>query len=117
MPDVIVTEYETEPYSGLELSRMIRSGRVGKNRFVPIILLTGHATAKIVREARDVGMNSVMAKPVSIEFLYRRLSRIVLERAEYIETKSYFGPDRRRQDREFAGPDRRGGERRARRVA
>lgn len=117
MPDVIITEYRTEPFDGLELTRMIRMGRAGKNRFVPIILLTGHATTKVVRQARDAGMSSVMAKPVPIEFFYRRLSRIVLERASFVETKTYFGPDRRRQDREFAGPERRRGAAPAQQVA
>ncbi|MCZ6643590.1 MAG: response regulator, partial [Gammaproteobacteria bacterium] len=40
---------------------------------LPIIMLTGHAEAERVREARDAGVNGFLAKPVTGEAVHRHI--------------------------------------------
>ena len=72
-PDLIITDWNMSPVSGLEFVQNIRRGANVPNRFVPIIMLTGYTEMKRVEEARDAGINSFLAKPLSAASLYKRL--------------------------------------------
>jgi len=73
-PDLIITDWNMAPVSGLEFVERIRKGANVPNRFVPIIMLTGYTEMKRVEEARDAGINSFLAKPISAASLYKRWS-------------------------------------------
>ncbi|WP_053005585.1 response regulator [Kiloniella spongiae] len=75
-PDIIITDWEMEPVNGLDFTRDLRKEGGFYSR-VPIILLTGHTEYERVMEAIQSGVSDVLAKPVSIEILHRRLCRIV----------------------------------------
>ncbi|OUS11647.1 hypothetical protein A9Q97_07155 [Rhodospirillales bacterium 47_12_T64] len=75
-PDIIVTDWEMKPIDGLSFTRQLRRDGGYFSR-VPIILLTGHTEYERVMEAIQSGVSDVLAKPVSIEILHRRLCRIV----------------------------------------
>ncbi|WP_157845896.1 response regulator [Kiloniella litopenaei] len=75
-PDIIITDWEMEPVDGLQFTRDLRKEGGFFSR-VPIILLTGHTEYERVMEAIQSGVSDVLAKPVSIEILHRRLCRIV----------------------------------------
>jgi len=105
--DIVITDLAMEPLDGLDFVRLVRKAKDSTNRHVPIILLTGHTEMYRVKEARDAGVSEILAKPISIEGLYNRIVSIVVNPRPFIKTKTYFGPDRRRQQRPFKGPDRR----------
>lgn len=75
-PDIIITDWEMNPVNGLSFTRELRR-EGGYFSRVPIILLTGHTEYERVMEAIQSGVSDVLAKPVSIEILHRRLCRIV----------------------------------------
>lgn len=75
-PDIIITDWEMKPVNGLSFTRELRR-EGGYFSRVPIILLTGHTEYERVMEAIQSGVSDVLAKPVSIEILHRRLCRIV----------------------------------------
>ncbi len=75
-PDIIITDWEMRPIDGLSFTRELRR-EGGYFSRVPIILLTGHTEYERVMEAIQSGVSYVLAKPVSIEILHRRLCRIV----------------------------------------
>jgi hypothetical protein len=50
---------------------------------------------KTIRQARDSGANMVIAKPISPSSLYDRLAWIALTTRQFVDTPTYFGPDRR----------------------
>ena len=50
---------------------------------------------RIVANARDCGANMVLVKPVSPASLYDRLVWIAFNPRKFIDSKDYFGPDRR----------------------
>jgi two-component system chemotaxis response regulator CheY len=83
-------------FDGLELAQMIRQPGANANPYVPIIMLTGHSDRKRVVIARDAGITEFLAKPISARSLYGRIVNVVVKPRPFVKTKTYFGPDRRR---------------------
>ena len=95
-------------FDGLELTQMIRQPGANANPYVPIIMLTGHSEKKRVVTARDAGVTEFLAKPISAKALYQRILNVVANPRPFIKTKTYFGPDRRRNvNPNYVGPERR----------
>jgi CheY-like chemotaxis protein len=109
-PDIVLTDWAMPIFDGLELTQMIRQPGANANPYVPIIMLTGHSEKKRVTSARDAGVTEFMAKPISANSLYQRILNVVANPRPFIKTKSYFGPDRRRNvTPTYIGPERRKG--------
>ena len=110
MPDIVLTDWAMPIFDGLELAQMIRQPGANANPYVPIIMLTGHSEKKRARPARDAGITEFMAKPISAKALYQRILNVVANPRPFIKTKTYFGPDRRRNvNSNYVGPERRKG--------
>ena len=107
LPDIVITDWQMEPESGLDFVEWIRKSEDSPNPYIPIILLTAYAEAQEVIKARDSGVTEVLAKPISVETLYNRISMLVERPRPFVKTEVYFGPDRRRHQREYKGEDRR----------
>ena len=106
--DVIITDLSMQPMNGIDLVRMVRMGRDSPNPHIPVIMLTGHTELQLVREARDVGIDEFVAKPVSVRGLYERLDAIATHPRPIVRSQRYVGPDRRAQrKRAHAGKERR----------
>lgn len=108
-PDIVICDWQMEPMSGLELVCLIRDEK-SASPFVPIIMLTAHSEIERVKEARDCGVNEFLVKPISARTLYGRISTIIEHPRPFVRTETYFGPDRRRRQVQFRGPERRSGE-------
>lgn len=102
--DIAIIDKKLADGSGLDLVRKIRRSPLA---FLPIMLVTGHASAASVAEARDSGVNEFLAKPFTAKRLYERLHRMIYEPLPFITTDEYVGPDRRRRAEEYLGEDRR----------
>ena len=105
--DIIITDYHMQPLDGLDFVRLVRTGSDSPNPFVPIIMLSGHTEMNKIMQARDAGVHEYLAKPISAKSLYSRIDSIIARPREFIETRSFFGPDRRRRAMSFTGPERR----------
>jgi CheY-like chemotaxis protein len=105
--DLIIADWNMEPMDGLAFTRKVRTDPGSPDQFVPIIMLSGHTEKARVMQARDAGINEFMAKPIAARALYARMVAIIEHPRPFVKTESYFGPDRRRQDMPFPGPDRR----------
>jgi two-component system chemotaxis response regulator CheY len=109
-PDIVLTDWAMPIFDGLELAQMIRQPGANANPYVPIIMLTGHSEKKRVVAARDAGITEFMAKPISAKSLYQRILNVVANPRPFIKTKTYFGPDRRRNvNANYVGTERRKG--------
>ena len=105
--DLLIVDYRMSPMDGLTLTRRVR-GPESNCRNVPIMMLTGHAEASRVAEARDAGVNEFLAKPLSASVLVQRLNLLVSQERPFVETDAYYGPCRRRRnDPYYKGPMRR----------
>jgi CheY-like chemotaxis protein len=110
VPDIIIADWAMPIFDGLELTQMIRQPGANANPYVPIIMLTGHSEKHRVTSARDAGITEFMAKPISAKSLYQRILNVVANPRPFIKTKTYFGPDRRRNvTNSYVGPERRKG--------
>ena len=105
--DCVVTEWKVDQDDGVDLISNIRRDPASPNRSLPIILCTGYTEAQTVLAARDRGVNAVLAKPISSEHLFQKLMSALFDRPEFIDADAYTGPDRRRRDRPYDGPERR----------
>ena len=110
LPDIVITDWAMPIFDGIELTQMIRQPGANPNPYVPIIMLTGHSEKKRVVSARDAGVTEFLAKPISAKGLYQRIVNVVANPRPFIKTKTYFGPDRRRNvNPNYVGTERRKG--------
>ena len=105
--DIIICDLRMDPQDGIEFTRMVRTHDDSPNCYVPIIMLTGHSEKSAVMRAREAGVHEFLAKPVSAKKLYGKIRSIIENPRDFIRTGDYFGPDRRRQDPKYDGPERR----------
>ena len=93
--DILLSDVRLPPYGGLKLTRTIRRNTDNQNRTVPILLMSSDPSEAMIKNARDAGANMVVAKPLSPSSLYDRLGWIAFNPRPFIDTVTYFGPDRR----------------------
>jgi CheY-like chemotaxis protein len=110
-PDIVIADWSMPIFDGLELAQMIRQPDSKGNPYAPIIMLTGHSEKRRVTMARDAGVTEFLVKPISAKGLYHRILNVVANPRPFIKTKTYFGPDRRRNTASsYIGPERRSGQ-------
>jgi two-component system chemotaxis response regulator CheY len=105
--DIIICDWNMSPLDGIDFVRLVRTGKDSPNPYVPIIMLTGHTELAKVVEARDSGVHEFLAKPISAKSVYSRVKSILENPRPFVQTATYFGPDRRRQQIEWKGKERR----------
>lgn len=105
--DVLVTEWNLGAKSGIDLVDFIRHSAQSPNRFMPVIMCTANSEQEDVMQARDKGVTEFLAKPFSVDGLYKRLVSIIARPRSFINSDTYFGPDRRRRQMPISFPDRR----------
>jgi len=93
--DILLCDGRLPPHGGLNLTLAIRRNTSNENRTVPILLMCGDTQVSTVKNARDAGANMVIAKPMSPSSLYDRLTWIAFNPRKFVDTATYFGPDRR----------------------
>jgi two-component system, chemotaxis family, chemotaxis protein CheY len=93
--DFLLCDARLPPHGGLMLTRTIRRNADNENRTLPILLMSSDTSISMVKQARDAGANMVLSKPMSASSMYDRLSWIAFNPRPFIDTATYFGPDRR----------------------
>jgi DNA-binding response OmpR family regulator len=107
-PDVIVLDLMMEQLDGIEFTKLIRRGSDSPHPYVPIIMMTGHTDRRRVIEARDAGVNELVAKPLTAKALIDRMRSVIDNERSWVKSANYVGPDRRRKvNPEYRGPFRR----------
>ncbi len=105
VPDIIITDWHMAPMNGLELVGKIRTDEKSPNKMVPVIMMTGYSAMPRIMESRDRGITEFLVKPFSANDLARRIAHVINKPRDFIETKDYFGPNRRRRNIEnYKGP-------------
>ena len=83
------------PLSPFEFLKALRMDLTTRDVTIPIVLVSAGASATSVTAARDAGMNDVIAKPVSIATIERKLRSLLLAPRPFVTVKGFVGPDRR----------------------
>lgn len=111
-PDLIITDWMMKPKNGLEFTQELRRNTLVPNPYVPIIMMTGFSSKLRVETARDSGITEFLVKPFTSRDLYTRITQIIEKPRQFVDTGEFMGPDRRRRNiKEYAGPEKRGDER------
>jgi PAS domain S-box-containing protein len=75
--DVVFMDLQMPELGGLETTRRIRAGEAGeRNRDIPIVAMTGHATRQDRKACLAAGMNGYIAKPISTERITEALRNL-----------------------------------------
>ncbi|MGB0671453.1 MAG: response regulator [Rhodospirillales bacterium] len=111
--DLIICDWNMAPLDGIAFVEMVRKSNDSTNPEVTVIMLTGHTEYNRVMAARDAGVNTFLAKPVSPSALYARIVHCIEDNRLFIRNRLFYGPDRRRAKVKLAvpykGPERRSG--------
>lgn len=105
--DIVVLDYNLGFMDGVEFVKLMRTATDSPNPYLPIIMLTAYTEHHRVLTARDAGVTEFCAKPVTAIEVYRKIAEVIERPRSFVRTNTYFGPDRRRHDAEFSGPERR----------
>lgn len=93
--DLIVIDCVDPAMDSYAFARWLRRETPAPLRFIPIMLLTGHASQSKVQEGRDCGVSFVVTKPLTPAVLLRRILWLAGDEREFVESANYVGPDRR----------------------
>jgi two-component system, chemotaxis family, chemotaxis protein CheY len=93
--DILICDSRLPPHGGLALTNTIRGKTDNEHRTIPILIMASDSRESTIKQARDAGANMVIAKPISPANLYDRLSWVAFNPRKFVDTASYFGPDRR----------------------
>lgn len=105
--DIVLSDWLMPSSSGRDLLHWIRRHEDDSVKFLPVIIVSGYATEIMSSQARDMGANEILVKPVSGTKLASRICSVVDHPRPFVDVPGYFGPDRRRQAQPFTGRDRR----------
>ena len=93
--------------NGLDFVAAIRAENSAE-RYMPIVMLTGHSDLRHINLARDRGVTEFLCKPVTAKAILSRLNAVIMEPRPFMTSPTYFGPDRRRvRLDDYKGPLRR----------
>ena len=93
--DLILIDCIMPDMDGYEFVRWLRRDAPTPTRYVPVIMILGHASQAKVQQGRDCGASFVVAKPLSPSLLLKRIIWLGAEDRDFVEAEYYVGPDRR----------------------
>lgn len=93
--DVMLCDALFPPGGGLGFVRGLRGDAKAAYRKIPILFMTSDGRVSTTKEARDAGANMVIMKPLSPKTLFERLVWVAFDERAFVETPTYYGPDRR----------------------
>lgn len=93
--DLIIIDCADPEMDSYAFVRWLRRETPQPTRFIPVIMVTGHASQAKVQEGRDCGVSFVVVKPLTPKVLLQRVMWLGMDEREFIECPTYVGPDRR----------------------
>lgn len=105
--DMIISNWDMSPTDGAMLLRWLRRHKDSPDRFMPFLMLTAYTEQHRVEEARNLGAHEVLTKPFTIKSLAEKIALTINRNRQFVHTRDFFGPDRRRQSGNCPGAERR----------
>ncbi len=105
--DLAILEWVKNPLEAVQLVEKIRRDPDSPNPFLPLIMALDKADANVITQARDSGVNELVARPMSLKALSSRMEFIFDSPRPFVRSENYFGPCRRRKQIPYKGKDRR----------
>lgn len=96
-PRIIITASRLPALSGLEFTRLVRSGQAGIDPALSIIVMTSTPTTAFLEAARESGVDEMLVCPFAPSALLARIDAVLVRPRRFIRSASYVGPCRRRR--------------------
>lgn len=96
IPDLIVADHALDEGAAIQTVKEIRSGDLGENPFVVMIMTTWANDPDSIRAAINCGVDDLIVAPYSTGQLLERIQKMITDRKPFIVTSDYIGPERRR---------------------
>jgi CheY-like chemotaxis protein len=107
-PKIVVTTSRLPEMSGLEFTRLVRSGHKTISRLLSIIVMTDTATKAFLDAAQESGVDEMLVRPFTAQAMQVRIKAVLDRPRPFIDSAVYVGPCRRRRMVEdYTGPLRR----------
>ena len=106
-PDIILVDWEMHPVDGLTFVKHVRDLDDSPDPYVSVIIMSARRRCRRALVARDAGVDSFVTKPISRAGLLGAIQSVIENPRPYTVCDTYFGPDRRRAQRDHDGPERR----------
>jgi len=94
-PDFIVCGDNLPGGDVCDLIRDIRHHDIGDNPFALVVIMTGDRSKESIGRIVGAGIDDVVAKPLSINTLNKRVMGLTGKRKPFVVTLDYVGPNRR----------------------
>ena len=75
--DIILLDQQMPDKSGLDFAKEIKQGNIGINKEIPIIMITVDTKEKTVIDAKELGIQEYLIKPISPLALKKRIMNIL----------------------------------------
>ncbi len=75
--DIALVDYEMHPVNGAQFTREVRQSKFADLRGMAVLMMTAHGDAKRVMEAREAGVDGLIAKPLSIGAILTRIEAVL----------------------------------------
>lgn len=76
--DLIISDWNMEPVSGIDLLRQVRAGQAGGgNTNVPFIMVTAENKVENIVAAKQAGVNNYIVKPFSAATLREKIEAVM----------------------------------------
>jgi len=103
--DIIFGDITSE--RGLQFLKSVRDIEKSPNALVPFIATSIKSSVGSVASARDAGATEFLKLPLSGITLLERIIYVIESPRVFVRVEGFLGPDRRRKQRPYEGPDRR----------
>ncbi|MCG2583174.1 response regulator [Massilia sp. TS11] len=87
--DLIITEAQMEPLSGMDLLQKVRSGATVARHDLPVVLLALQADPNIVKRALELHADGFVVKPVRLGQLESRLTEAIFRPKPKLAPEAY----------------------------
>ena len=106
--DILFLDYVMGREDGTDFCRRLRTAPDSPAPFMPVIMLTAHSERTRVQAARDAGATEFCVKPVTPADVIRKVAAVIDRPRPFVRSEEFVGPDRRRNEGQHPGPERRG---------
>ena len=84
-------------FDGNAAVRQLRRDAKAMSRFIPVIVTSAYTEVHRVVASRDNGATQFLAKPFTAKMVYSHLQGVVESNPQFVQSKVFIGPDRRRK--------------------
>jgi two-component system, chemotaxis family, chemotaxis protein CheY len=96
-PDIVMVDWRLDRQDGIEFVKKIRQEESNPKQHVPIVMMTGYTNKERVFKARDAGITEFLIKPFTVQGLVDHLTNFIEKPRDFVISKNFTGPDRRRR--------------------